>query len=81
MKHRVLSCGMKSPRDCFNCQRADCVCNDSSTAEEGKWMRGTRHKPDRREAPKRVTISVEYDTTRREVKSNFHLANYEKLLF
>lgn len=78
---RVLSCGMKSPRDCFNCQRADCDCNDSSTAEEGKWMRGTRHKPTKQEAPKRVTISISNDNTRREVKSNFRLANYEKLLF
>ena len=42
-------------------------------------MRGT--KPSKREEQKRVTISVEYDTTRREVKSNFRLANYEKLLF
>ena len=78
---RILSCGMKSPRDCFCCTHEDCVCNDMSTAEEGKWMRGTRHKPDKREAPKRVTISISNDTTRREVKSNFRLANYEKLLF
>lgn len=78
---RVLSCGMKSPRDCFRCTHEDCVCNDMSTAEEGKWMRGTRHKPDKREEPKRVTISISNDTTRREVKSNFRLANYEKLLF
>lgn len=78
---RVLSCGMKSPRDCFTCRRADCDCNDSSTAEEGRWMRGTRHKPTKQEAPKRVTISVEYDNTRRAVKSNFRLANFEKLLY
>ena len=44
-------------------------------------MRGTRRQPTKQEAPKRVTISVEYDTTRREVKSNFRLANYEKLMF
>ena len=78
---RILSCGMKSPRDCFTCRRADCDCNDMSTAEEGKWMRGTRRQPTKQEAPKRVTISAEYDTTRREVKSNFRLTNYEKLLF
>ena len=77
---RVLSCGMKSPRDCFKCRRADCDCNDSSTAEEGRWMRG-RHKHSKQEEPKRVTISINNDTTRREVKSNFRLANYEKLLF
>lgn len=78
---RVLSCGMKSPRDCFNCPYTDCVCNDMSTAEEGKWMRGTRHKPSKQEEPKRVTISINNDTTRRAVKSNFRLTNYEKLLF
>lgn len=78
---RVLSCGAKSPQDCFHCQFADCTCNDMSTAEEGKWMRGTRHKPSKQNEPKRVTISIEYDTTRREVKSNFRLANYEKLMF
>lgn len=78
---RVLSCGMKSPRDCFNCPHVDCVCNDMSTAEEGRWMRGTRHKPSKQNEPKYVTISVEYDTTRKAVKSNFRLANYEKLLF
>lgn len=44
-------------------------------------MRGTRHKPDKREEPKSVTISIEHDTTARAVKSNFRLANYEKLLF
>lgn len=44
-------------------------------------MRGTRHKPSKHEEPKRVTISVEYDNTRRAVKSNFRLANFEKLLF
>lgn len=78
---RVLSCGMKSPRDCFNCPHVDCVCNDMSTAEEGRWMRGTRHKPSKQNEPKRVTISVEYDTTRKAVKSNFRLANLEKLLY
>ena len=78
---RVLSCGMKSPRDCFNCPHADCVCNDMSTAEEGRWMRGTRHKPSKQNEPKRVTISISNDTTRKAVKSNFRLANYEKLLF
>ena len=78
---RVLSCGAKSPLDCFCCTHEDCVCNDMSTAEEGKWMRGTRHKPDKREAPKRVTISVEYDNTRREVKSNVRRNNYEFLFY
>ena len=78
---RILSCGMKSPRDCFTCCRADCDCNDSSTAEEGKWMRGTRHKPSKHEEPKRVTISVEYDNTRREVKSNVRRNNYEFLFY
>ena len=78
---RVLSCGTKSPRDCFTCCRADCDCNDSSTAEEGKWMRGTRRKPSKQEEPKRVTISISNDTTARAVKSNFRLANYEKLLY
>lgn len=77
----ILSCGMKSPRDCFKCRRADCDCNDSSTAEEGRWMRGTRRQPTKQEAPKRVTISISNDTTRKAVKSNFRLANYEKLLF
>lgn len=76
---RMLSCWAKSPLDCFRCTHEDCVCNDMSTAEEGKWMRGT--KPSKREEPKRVTISISNDTTRREVKSNFRLANYEKLLF
>ena len=76
---RVLSCGMKSPRDCFTCRRADCDCNDSSTAEEGRWMRGT--KPSKREEPKRVTISINNDNTRKAVKSNLRRANYEKLLY
>ena len=44
-------------------------------------MRGTRHKHSKHEEPKRVTISINNDTTRRAVKSNFRLANYEKLLF
>lgn len=76
---RILSCGMKSPRDCFTCCRADCDCNDSSTAEEGRWMRGT--KPSKREEPKRVTISISNDTTRREVKSNVRRNNYEFLFY
>lgn len=76
---RMLSCGAKSPLDCFRCTHEDCVCNDMSTAEEGRWMRGT--KPSKREEPKRVTISINNDTTRRAVKSNFRLTNYEKLLF
>lgn len=42
-------------------------------------MRGT--KPSKREEPKRLTISINNDTTRRAVKSNSRLANYEKLLF
>lgn len=78
---RMLSCGAKSPLDCFCCTHEDCVCNDMSTAEEGKWMRGTRRKPSKQEEPKRVTISIEHDTTAWAVKSNFRLANYEKLLF
>ena len=78
---RILSCGMKSPRDCFTCRRADCDCNDSSTAEEGRWMRGMRHKPDKREEPKRVTISISNDTTRRAVKSNVRRNNYEFLFY
>lgn len=44
-------------------------------------MRGTRRQTTKQEAPKRVTISIEYDTTRRAVKSNFRLTNYEKLLY
>lgn len=44
-------------------------------------MRGTRHKPSKQNEPKRVTISIEHDTTRKAVKSKFRLANYEKLLF
>lgn len=44
-------------------------------------MRGTRRQPTKQEAPKRVTISIEHDTTARAVKSNFRLANYEKLLY
>ena len=52
-----------------------------SIAEEGKWMRGTRHKPSKHEEPKRVTISVEYDNTRREVKSNVRRNNYEFLFY
>ena len=78
---RVLSCGMKSPRDCFNCQYADCTCNDILTAEEGRWMRGTRHKPSKQNEPKRVTISIEYDTIRRAVKSNVRRNNYEFLFY
>lgn len=78
---RMLSCGAKSPLDCFYCTHEDCVCNDMSTAEEGKWMRGIRRKPSKQEEPKRVTISIEHDTTAWAVKSNFRLANYEKLLF
>lgn len=78
---RVLSCGAKPQRDCFNCPHADCVCNDMSTAEEGKWMRGTRRQTTKQEAPKRVTISIEYDTTRREIKSNVRRNNYEFLFY
>ena len=78
---RGLSCGAKSPRDCFSCPQVDCVCNDMSTAEEGRWMRGTRHKPSKQNEPKRVTISVEYDNTRREVKSNVRRNNYEFLFY
>lgn len=44
-------------------------------------MRGTRRKPSKQEEPKRVTIPINNDNTRRAVKSNFRLANYEKLLF
>ena len=78
---RVLSCGAKSPRDCFNCPFADCVCNDMSTAEEGKWMRGTRRQPTKQDEPKHVTISIEYDTTARAVKSNARRNNYEFLFY
>lgn len=42
-------------------------------------MRGTKHS--KREEPKHVTISINNDNTRRAVKSNFRLANYEKLLY
>ena len=52
-----------------------------STAEEGKWMRGTRRQTTKQEAPKRVTISIEYDTTRREIKSNVRRNNYEFLFY
>ena len=78
---RVLSCGAKSPLDCFRCTHEDCVCNDMSTAEEGKWMRGTRRQPTKQEAPKRVTISISNDTTRREIKSNVRRNNYEFLFY
>ena len=44
-------------------------------------MRGTRRQPTKQNEPKRVTISIEYDTTRKAVKSNFRLANLEKLLY
>ena len=44
-------------------------------------MRAPRCKPSKQEEPRRVTISVEYDTTARAVKSNFRLANLEKLLY
>ena len=76
-----LSCGMKSPRDCFNCQYADCTCNDILTPEEGRWMRGTRRKPSKQEAPRRVTISISNDNTRRAVKSNVRRNNYEFLFY
>lgn len=78
---RVLSCGMKSPRDSFNCPYADCTCNDMSTAEEGKWMRlgDTKRKTSR--AIVTPAIISNNDTTVRAVKSNFRLTNYEKLLF
>lgn len=78
---RALSCGAESPLDCFRCTHEDCVCNDMSTAEEGKWMRGMRHKPDKREEPKRVTISISNDTTCRAVKSNVRRNNYEFLFY
>lgn len=76
---KVLSCGMKSPRDCFRCQRADCDCNDSSTTEEGEWMRNAR--PDKRKVPKRKARSTQYDITPRLVKSNTGRNNYEYLFF
>lgn len=44
-------------------------------------MRGMRHKPDKREEPKRVTISISNDTTRRAVKSNVRRNNYEFLFY
>ena len=78
---RVLSCGMKSPRDCFNCPHVDCVCNAMSTAEEGRWMRGTRRQPTKQEAPRRVTLPVSNDTPRREAKSNLRPNNYEFLFY
>lgn len=79
---KALSCGMKSPRDCFNCPYTDCTCNDMSTAEEGKWMRlGDTKRKTNRAIVTPVIISIEHDTTRKAVKSNFRLANYEKLLF
>lgn len=42
-------------------------------------MRGTKHS--KREEPKRVTISISNDTTRREVKSNVRRNNYEFLFY
>ena len=78
---RELSCGMKSPRDCFDCQMPDCCCNDNRTAEEGVWMRDAWRKHSKREAPKRVTIPVNHDTTKRPVKSSRRFMNFEKLLF
>ena len=44
-------------------------------------MRGTRHKPSKQNEPKHVTISVEYDTTARAVKSNVRRNNYEFLFY
>lgn len=44
-------------------------------------MRGTRHKPSKQNEPKRVTISIEYDTIRRAVKSNVRRNNYEFLFY
>lgn len=78
---RMLSCGAKSPLDCFYCTHEDCTCNDMSTAEEGKWMRlgDTKRKTSR--AIVTPAIISNNDTTARAVKSNFRLANYEKLLF
>lgn len=78
---RVLSCGMKSPRDCFNCPYADCTCNDMSTAEEGKWMRlgDTKRKTSR--AIVTPAIISNNDTTVRAVKSNVWRNNYEFLFY
>lgn len=78
---RVLSCGMKSPRDCFNCPFADCTCNDMSTAEEGKWMRlgDTKRKTNR--AIVTPAIISNNDTTVRAVKSNARRNNYEFLFY
>ena len=52
-----------------------------STAEEGKWMRGTRRQPTKQEVPKRVTISISNDNIRRAVKSNVRRNNYEFLFY
>lgn len=53
-----------------------------STAEEGKWMRlGDTKRKTNRAIVTPVIISIEHDTTARAVKSNFRLANYEKLMF
>lgn len=78
---RVLSCGAKSPRDCFNCPHVDCVCNDMSTAEEGKWMRlgDTKRKTNR--AIVTPAIISNNDTTVRAVKSNARRNNYEFLFY
>lgn len=82
MKMRVLSCGAKSPRDCFNCPFTDCVCADSSTPEEGKWMLfGNPKRPSKAKGIETASFSVEYDTTRREVKSSLRRNNYEYLFF
>ncbi|RHF51445.1 hypothetical protein DW674_06675 [Mitsuokella multacida] len=78
---RVLSCGAKSPRDCFNCPFADCTCNDMSTAEEGKWMRlgDTKRKTNR--AIVTPAVISNNDTTVRAVKSNVRRNNYEFLFY
>ena len=78
---RALSCGMKSPRDCFSCKRADCDCDDLPNEEEGRWKRETRRKPIKQKEPKRVAISIKYNTTRRKVKSNVRRNNYEFLFY
>lgn len=78
---RVLSCGAKSPRDCFNCPYVDCVCNDMSTAEEGKWMRlgDTKRKTNR--AIITPAVISNNDTTVRAAKSNVRRNNYEFLFY
>ena len=82
-KRVKLSCGAKSPRDCFSCRRADCDCNDYSLTEEGEWMRAgipLRRKSSTPEAQVTV-VSIDYDTMPRPAKSNVRRNNYEFLFY